>query len=110
MRKLIIASAMPPSGKTKEASGVAHTMAEAATVMSKVSPNAIHQTLKPRRWRPSAFQPSLEWPSLVTTSSMINAATVGVHDHKTQVPNSGVSSRILINKATPVAMNSTRTE
>jgi hypothetical protein len=48
--------------------------------MSKVTPKAIHQTFKPRRCRPSDFQPSLEYPSLVTTSSMIKAATVGVND------------------------------
>src|SRR3712207_773907 len=41
---------------------------------------------------------------------MINAATVGVHDHKTHMPMFGESSRNLINKATPVAMNSTSTE
>src|SRR4028119_1083846 len=41
---------------------------------------------------------------------MANATTVGVHDHKIHMPIFGVSSRILINKATPVAMNSTRTE
>ena len=51
---------MPPSGTMKEASGVAHTTAEAATVMSRVSPKAIHQTLKPSRCKPSTFQPSLE--------------------------------------------------
>ena len=51
---------MPPSGTTKEASGVAHTTAEAATVMSRVNPKAIHQILKPSRWRPSTFQPSRE--------------------------------------------------
>jgi hypothetical protein len=39
---------------------IAHTTAEAATVMSKVTPKAIHQTLKPRRWRPRDFHPSLE--------------------------------------------------
>ena len=50
---------MPPSGTMKEASGVAQTTAEAATVMSKVPPKAIHQTFKPRRWRPRDFQPSL---------------------------------------------------
>ena len=51
------------------------------TVMSKVTPKAIHQTLRPSRCRPRDFQPSLEQPSLVTTSSMIKAATVGVNDH-----------------------------
>jgi hypothetical protein len=56
--KLMTVFRMPPPGKTKEASGVAHTTAEAATVMSKVSPKAIHQTFRPRRWRPSDFQPS----------------------------------------------------
>src|SRR5215207_11243056 len=45
MRKLITALTIPPSGTTKEARGVAHTMADAATVISKVSPKAIHQTL-----------------------------------------------------------------
>src|SRR5215217_1704192 len=61
MRKLMTALMMPPSGTTKEASGVAHTTAEAATVMSRVAPKAIHQTLRPRRWRPRDFQPSLEY-------------------------------------------------
>jgi hypothetical protein len=51
---------MPPSGTTKEASGVAQTTAEAATVMSNVPPKAIHQTFKPKLWRPRDFQPSLE--------------------------------------------------
>jgi hypothetical protein len=60
MRKLRIGSIMPSSGTTKEASGVAYTMAEAATVMSKVAPKAIHQTLRPRRCRLRDFQPSLE--------------------------------------------------
>ncbi len=60
MRKLMTGSRMPPSGMMKEASGVAHTTAEAATVISKVTPKAIHQTFKPNRWRPSDFQPSLE--------------------------------------------------
>jgi hypothetical protein len=41
---------------------------------------------------------------------MINAATVGVHDHKIHIPKVGVSSSTLINKATPVAMHSTSTE
>jgi hypothetical protein len=60
MKNERIGSMMPSSGTTKEASGVAHTMAEAATVMSKVAPKAIHQTFRPRRWSPSDFQPSLE--------------------------------------------------
>jgi hypothetical protein len=41
---------------------------------------------------------------------MINAPTVGVHDHKTHMPAPGVSSRSLIDSATPVAINSTSTE
>jgi hypothetical protein len=41
---------------------------------------------------------------------MINVATVGVHDHKIHIPKVGVSSRILINKATPVARHSTSAE
>jgi hypothetical protein len=41
---------------------------------------------------------------------MIKVATVGVHDHKTHMPVLGVSPRILINRATPVAMTSTSTE
>ena len=60
MRKPMKTSAMPPSGTTKEASGVAHTTTDAATVMSKVSPNAIHHTFRPSRCSPSDFQPSLE--------------------------------------------------
>jgi hypothetical protein len=60
MKKLMMGSMMPPSGMMKEARGVAHTMAEAATVMSRVAPKAIHQTLSPSRWRPRDFQPSLE--------------------------------------------------
>jgi hypothetical protein len=39
---------------------VAQTTAEAATVMSRVSPKAIHQMLNPSRWRPSTFHPSQE--------------------------------------------------
>src|SRR5215210_6637540 len=93
MRKLMMALRIPPSGTTKEASGVAHTMAEAATVTSKVAPKAIYQTLRPRRWRPRDFQ-----PSLVTTSSMIKAATVGVHDHKVHIAKPGGSSRNLMNR------------
>jgi hypothetical protein len=58
MKKLRMGSRMPPSGMVKEARGVAHTTAEAATVMSKVSPKAIHQTFKPRRWRPRDVHPS----------------------------------------------------
>src|SRR5215218_1528653 len=110
MRKLRIGSMMPPSGTTKEASGVAHTMAEAATVMSKVAPKAIHQTLRPSRCRPSDFQPSLEYPSLVTTSSMIKAATVGVHDHKVHKAKPGGRSRNLMSKAAPTDRQSTSTE
>ena len=53
-------SARPPSGTTKEARGVAHTTTEAATVMSRVRPKAIHQTFRPSRCNPSDFQPSLE--------------------------------------------------
>ena len=49
MKNERIGSMRPPSGTTKEASGVAHTTAEAATVMRKVNPKAIHQTLRPRR-------------------------------------------------------------
>jgi hypothetical protein len=60
MRKLMTVLRMPLSGMVKEASGVAHTIAEAATVMSKVAPKAIHQTLRPSRCRPRDFQPSLE--------------------------------------------------
>jgi hypothetical protein len=60
MRKPMRALATPPSGKTKEARGVAHTTAEAARVMSSVPPKAIHQTFRPRRWRPRDFQPFLE--------------------------------------------------
>jgi hypothetical protein len=41
---------------------------------------------------------------------MSNAATVGVHDHKIHIPKFAVRSRNLIDKAAPVAMNSTRTE
>src|SRR4028119_1478926 len=41
---------------------------------------------------------------------MINAATVGVHDHKTHMPMPPESSRILITKAAPVAITSTSTE
>jgi hypothetical protein len=59
MRNPMRGSTIPPSGTTKEASGVAHTTAEAATEMSKVPPKAIHQTLRPRRCNPSPFQPSL---------------------------------------------------
>src|SRR5215211_7615460 len=81
MKNERMGSMMPPSGTTKEASGVAHTSAEAATVMRKVTPKAIHQTFRPRRCRPKDFHPSLEYPSRVTTSSMIKVATVGVHDH-----------------------------
>src|SRR5215211_5450444 len=110
MTKLMMALMMPPSGMVKEASGVAHTMAEAATVMSKVAPKAIHQTLRPSRCRPSDFQPSLEYPSLVTTSSMIKAATVGVHDHKLHIAKPGGSSRNLMSKAAPKDRHSTRTE
>ena len=53
---------MPPSGTTKEASGVAHTTAEAATDMSKVPPKAIHQTLKPRRCNPAPSSPPWRSP------------------------------------------------
>jgi hypothetical protein len=41
---------------------------------------------------------------------MTNAAAVGVIDHKTHNFPLGASSRILINKAAPMAMSSTRTE
>src|SRR5215210_517160 len=41
---------------------------------------------------------------------MINAAAVGVIDHKTHIPMLGVRSRNLINKAAPTDMHSTRTE
>jgi hypothetical protein len=101
---------MPPSGMVKEASGVAHTTAEAATVMSKVAPKAIHQTFSPSRCRPRDFQPSLEYPSLVTTSSMIKAATVGVIDHNVQKAKPGGSSRNLMSKAAPTDRHSTSTE
>src|SRR5918995_2529406 len=110
MRKLMTGLIMPPSGTTKEARGVAHTTAEAATVMSKVTPKAIHQTFRPRRWSPRDFQPSLEYPSLVTTSSMINAATVGVIDHNVQKAKPGGSSRNLMSKAAPTDRHSTSTE
>jgi hypothetical protein len=46
----------------------------------------------------------------VTTSSMINAATVGVHDHKIHIPRLGASSRLLIAKATAIAITNTSTE
>src|SRR5215204_1400343 len=110
MRKLMMALMRPPSGMVKEARGVAHTMAEAATVMSKVAPKAIHHTLRPSRCRPSDFQPSLEYPSLVTTSSMIKAATVGVHDHKVHKAKPGGRSRNLMSKAAPTDRQSTSTE
>jgi hypothetical protein len=47
-------------GQGEEANGVAHTMAVAAAVTSKVAPKAIHHALRPRRWRPRDFQPSLQ--------------------------------------------------
>jgi hypothetical protein len=46
IKKLMTGSRMPPSGTAKEASGVAQTTAEAATVMGKVAPKAIHQTVE----------------------------------------------------------------
>jgi hypothetical protein len=52
----------------------------------------------------------LLFPSLVTTSSMINAATVGVHDHKIHIPKFGVRSRNLVNTAATRAMSTTSTE
>ena len=41
---------MPPSGMTNEASGVAHTMAVAATVMSEVTPKANTEWWHRMRW------------------------------------------------------------
>jgi hypothetical protein len=41
---------------------------------------------------------------------MINAATVGVNDHKVHITGPSGSSRNLINKAAPMDMHSTRTE
>jgi hypothetical protein len=41
---------------------------------------------------------------------MSSAATVGVDDHKTHMPTVGAISRILIARATPVAITSTRAE
>src|SRR5215208_4795936 len=109
--KLMRTLRMPPSGMTKEARGVAHTMAAAATVMSKVTPKAIHQTFSPRRWSPSDFQPSLEYPSRVTTSSMIKVATTGVHDHtEAYTTKFEARSNMLIDKAAPTARHSTSTE
>ena len=99
---------MLPSGKTNEARGVAHTMMDAIRLMRKVSPKAIHQTLRPRRCRPRDFQPSLEYPSRVTTSSMTNAATIGVHIHTEPIVEARPST--LIDKAAPTASKSTRTE
>ena len=58
VRNWMMGSTMPFSGTTNEASGVAHTTAEAATVMSNVPPKAIHQTLRPNRWRPRDFPSS----------------------------------------------------
>ena len=55
MRNPMRGSTMPSSGTTKEASGVAHTTAEAATDMSKVPPKAIHQTLRPSRCNSRPF-------------------------------------------------------
>src|SRR5215208_602484 len=49
-------------------------------------------------------------PSLVSTSSMINAATVGVHNHKIHIPKFGPRSRNLINRAATRAMSRTSTE
>jgi hypothetical protein len=48
--------------------------------------------------------------SLLGTSSMINAATVRVHDHKIHIPRFGVRSRNLINTAATRAMSRTSTE
>jgi hypothetical protein len=53
-------------------------MAVATTLTPKGNNKGIHQALRPRRCSPSDFQPSLENPSRVTTSSMINAASAGV--------------------------------
>jgi hypothetical protein len=109
MKKLRMGSTRPPSGKAKEARGVAHTTAEAAMVMSKVTPKAIHHTLRPRRCNPRDFQPSLEYPSWVTTSSMIKVAKVGVMDHTENMIGSEEILRNLMSKAAPTARHSTRT-
>jgi hypothetical protein len=41
---------------------------------------------------------------------MTNVATVGVNDYKIHIPMAPVRPRILINKAAPTAMSSTRNE
>ena len=91
-----------------DASGVAHTAAVATTVINNVPKNAIHHTRSPSRCRPKDFQPSLEYPSRVTTSSMITVARVGVIDQTAAHPN-GFESRpvALITSAAATASTST---
>jgi hypothetical protein len=64
-----------------DARGVSHTAALATTVIANVPKNAIHHTRSRRRCSPRVRHPSLECPSLVTTSSMIKVASTGVMDH-----------------------------
>ncbi len=71
----------PPigGGATKVASGVAQTIAVPTTPTNKGASRATPHTLRPARCSPSDFQPALEYPSWVITSSMINVATAGTN-------------------------------
>src|SRR4051794_15805553 len=68
------------AGAVTDASGVAQTAAVAATVIANVPKKAIGHIRSPSRPRPRDRQPSREYPSRVTTSSMITVAKAGVID------------------------------
>ena len=95
---------IPPAGAVTDASGVAQTAAVAATVIANVPKNAIGHILNPSRRRPRDCQPFREYPSRVTTSSMIKVARTGVIDQTAPQANSfEASPQALIARAAATA-------
>ena len=94
----------PPAGAVTDASGVAQMAAVAATVIANVPKKAIGHSLNPRRCRPRDRQPCREYPSRVTTSSMITVAKAGVIDQTAPQANSfEASPKALIARAAATA-------
>ena len=94
----------PPAGAVTDARGVAQTAAVAATVIANVPKKAIGHILNPRRCRPKDCQPFREYPSRVTTSSMITVAKAGVIDQTAPQANSfEASPRALMARAAAMA-------
>ena len=104
MTRLTAELMIPPAGAVTDARGVAQTAAVAATVIANVPKKAIGHILSPSRPRPKDCQPLLEYPSRVTTSSMIKVARTGVIDHTAPQANSlEARPRVLIARAAATA-------